>query len=206
MATPGRSRIPPVENRRTQFAISSACFASSRSVFRFLPVRAPAGTDSLESAARRAVLEPAYGSGALRNRADFGFPPQPDRGARLAGRRAAADARQFHGSHRAPRLAAALLFGAGAERLRARDTAPREFLDIFNHRMVSLFYQAWEKFRFTVAYERGDEDRLSPPPDGLAGPGDPRPGGSPADPDEALVFRCDSLRPRRVPRRPCGCC
>ena len=32
---------------------------------------------------------------------------------------------------------------------------------IFNHRMISLFYQAWEKYRFPVAYERDGKDRLS---------------------------------------------
>jgi len=47
------------------------------------------------------------------------------------------------------------------ERLRAKDRTLRDFLDIFNHRIVSLFYQAWEKYRFTVAYERGDRDRFS---------------------------------------------
>ena len=41
------------------------------------------------------------------------------------------------------------------ERLRNRDTTLRDFLDIFNHRSVSLFYQAWEKHRFPVAYELG---------------------------------------------------
>jgi type VI secretion system protein ImpH len=47
------------------------------------------------------------------------------------------------------------------ERLRARDSTLIAFLDMFNHRMVSLFYQAWEKYRFTVAYERGERDRFS---------------------------------------------
>jgi type VI secretion system protein ImpH len=47
------------------------------------------------------------------------------------------------------------------ERLRHRDRAMLNFFDIFNHRMVSLFYQAWEKYRFTIAYERGERDRFS---------------------------------------------
>ncbi len=39
-------------------------------------------------------------------------------------------------------------------RTRAKDHAPGEFFDLFNHRIVSLFYRAWEKYRFYVAYER----------------------------------------------------
>lgn len=40
------------------------------------------------------------------------------------------------------------------ERLREKDPAINDFFDLFNHRTVSLFYRAWEKFRFTVAWER----------------------------------------------------
>jgi type VI secretion system protein ImpH len=47
------------------------------------------------------------------------------------------------------------------ERLRARDSALRDFLDIFHHRIVSLFYRAWEKYRFAVAHERDQRDRLT---------------------------------------------
>ncbi|MGH9433174.1 MAG: type VI secretion system baseplate subunit TssG [Terriglobia bacterium] len=41
------------------------------------------------------------------------------------------------------------------ERSRAKDTSLQEFLDIFNHRIISFFYRAWEKYRFPVAYQRG---------------------------------------------------
>lgn len=45
---------------------------------------------------------------------------------------------------------------------RKRQTAAfREFLDLFNHRLISLFYRAWEKYRFPIAYERRDEDTFS---------------------------------------------
>ncbi len=44
------------------------------------------------------------------------------------------------------------------DRAQFRDTALWEFTDIFTHRMVSLFYRAWEKYRFPVQYERGNDD------------------------------------------------
>lgn len=42
-----------------------------------------------------------------------------------------------------------------------RDTAAHDFLDIFTHRAVSLFYQSWRKHRFHVGYEAGDRDRFT---------------------------------------------
>jgi len=44
------------------------------------------------------------------------------------------------------------------ERFRAKDKGLQSFLDIFNHRVISLFYRAWEKYRFPVTYYLGDED------------------------------------------------
>jgi type VI secretion system protein ImpH len=44
------------------------------------------------------------------------------------------------------------------ERTRRQDTALWAFLDLFNHRFISLFYRAWEKYRFPVAYERSGRD------------------------------------------------
>ncbi len=39
------------------------------------------------------------------------------------------------------------------ERLREGDTTLHEFLDLFHHRLVSLFYRAWEKYSIAAAYE-----------------------------------------------------
>ncbi len=43
------------------------------------------------------------------------------------------------------------------DRRRYSDTAMLAFLDMFSHRMVSLFYKAWEKYRFPIQYERGGD-------------------------------------------------
>jgi type VI secretion system protein ImpH len=47
------------------------------------------------------------------------------------------------------------------DRLRQRDRTLRDFYDVFNHRLVSLFYLAWEKYRFPIPYERGEADPFS---------------------------------------------
>jgi type VI secretion system protein ImpH len=48
-----------------------------------------------------------------------------------------------------------------AERARYKDTALWEFLDLFNHRLVSLFYRAWERYRLTIGFERGGRDQFA---------------------------------------------
>ena len=47
------------------------------------------------------------------------------------------------------------------ERIRQKDHAMEEFLNIFNHRMISFFYRGWEKYRFFIEYEKSGDDRLS---------------------------------------------
>ncbi|MGI4831083.1 MAG: type VI secretion system baseplate subunit TssG [Janthinobacterium lividum] len=46
--------------------------------------------------------------------------------------------------------------------LRDKDTGMADFLDVFNHRMISLFYRGWEKHRFFLGFEQGGRDTLSP--------------------------------------------
>ena len=47
-----------------------------------------------------------------------------------------------------------------ATRARVKDTALRDFLDLFHHRALSLLYRAWERSHFAVSYESRREDRL----------------------------------------------
>ena len=42
-----------------------------------------------------------------------------------------------------------------------RDKTGHAFLDMFTHRAVSLFYQAWRKYRFYLPYEAGNADGFS---------------------------------------------
>ena len=74
------------------------------------------------------------------------------------------------------------------ERLRARDTTLRDFYDVFNHRMISLFYQAWEKYRFQIPYERGERDRFSHHVLALLGLGTPGLEDRQDVPDDSLLF------------------
>jgi type VI secretion system protein ImpH len=75
-----------------------------------------------------------------------------------------------------------------AERARARDRTPRDFLDIFNHRLVSLFYRAWEKNRFAVGYERDQSDPITEHLLDLVGLGTAAVQDRFNVPDESLIF------------------
>ncbi len=47
------------------------------------------------------------------------------------------------------------------ERARAKDTSFASFLDIFNHRAISLLHRAWQRYRFPATYASGNRDLFS---------------------------------------------
>jgi type VI secretion system protein ImpH len=75
-----------------------------------------------------------------------------------------------------------------ADRLRSRDQTLRDFLDIFHHRILSLFYRAWEKHHVAVEIERAEEGQFSRHVFQLIGLGTPGLQNRMAVPDAALLF------------------
>jgi len=51
------------------------------------------------------------------------------------------------------------------------ETPRRDFLDLFHHRLLSLFYRCWRKYRYHVEYRPGGEDAQSLRMHALAGLG-----------------------------------
>jgi len=84
------------------------------------------------------------------------------------------------------------------DRNRLKDYSIEDFFDLFNHRMISLFYQAWEKYRFFVPYERDEPDRLSHYLNSFVGLGMAGLQNRQAIPDESILFYCGlfSMQPR----------
>jgi type VI secretion system protein ImpH len=75
-----------------------------------------------------------------------------------------------------------------AERARYKDTALWRFLDLFSHRMISLFYRAWERYRFPVTFERGTRDEFMGHAFALVGMGTEGLRGRLGLPDEGLLL------------------
>ncbi len=50
---------------------------------------------------------------------------------------------------------------AGPERVDTGSAPVRDFLDIFHHRFLSLFYRAWTKYRYNVTFGMPDRDAVT---------------------------------------------
>jgi len=82
---------------------------------------------------------------------------------------------------------------------RAKDTALRDFLDLFNHRVLSLFYRAWKAHRPSVLQEERGEDRVHDHLLDLAGLGTDGMRERLPVPDAALAFYAGLLALRARP-------
>jgi type VI secretion system protein ImpH len=74
------------------------------------------------------------------------------------------------------------------ERAQKKDNALRDFFDLFNHRLISFFYRAWEKYHFFVSYELGEPDSVTPLMMNLLGLGTEGLAKRQLVPDQALIF------------------
>jgi type VI secretion system protein ImpH len=84
-----------------------------------------------------------------------------------------------------------------------KDYAARAFMDVFSHRSVSLFYQAWRKHRLPIQYEADRQNKFLPLVLSLAGVGQKglrnRLGGEQgAVADESLAYFAGALQQRTL--------
>ena len=87
-----------------------------------------------------------------------------------------------------------------------KDHAARAFMDVFSHRAVMLFYQAWKKHRLHIQYEGDRRQRFMPMALALAGIGQPSLRGCQGAErtgvaDEALAFYSGTLQQRTLSAR-----
>jgi type VI secretion system protein ImpH len=75
-------------------------------------------------------------------------------------------------------------------RQKTKDRVALDFFDLFNHRIVSLFYRAWARYRFFITYEKvqGSEDEIIRRLYDLVGLGTVGLRGRMEIPDESVVF------------------
>lgn len=87
-----------------------------------------------------------------------------------------------------------------AHQLSHRDLAPRAFMDVFSHRAVSLFYEAWRKHRLALQYERSAERGFLPAVLSLGGLGALTAGDRTPNPEtrESLAFYAAASQQRAM--------
>jgi type VI secretion system protein ImpH len=85
------------------------------------------------------------------------------------------------------------------EQEKQKNFALRDFFDLFNHRFVSLFYRAWEKYHLAVQYEVGDARFFERALSSVIGMGTDGLAGRIALEDRALLSRAGLLAMAPVP-------
>jgi len=84
------------------------------------------------------------------------------------------------------------------DRRSLKDGAMAAFFDIFQHRLLSLFYLAWKKYRFPISYRPDAKDRLSFYLRSIVGLGTGHLGGQLGLPEESPMYY-GGLLSRRIP-------
>ena len=146
MAAQGRGTDPPLETSLFEEGYRFDFFQAVRLLERLYPARRPVGHDAI----------PAEEVVRFRSHLSLSFPPSaiheiaPPTDENAPAHMSVAFMGLTGPLGVLPRHYTELLLA----RARQKDTALRDFLDMFNHRLISFFYRAWEKYHFTVAFER----------------------------------------------------
>jgi type VI secretion system protein ImpH len=154
MATPGRRADPPLERTLFEEPYRFDFFQAVRLLERLAPDRAPVGRDGplsrevVRYLARISLVFPPSAIDHL-ERSDESSASPPEMTVNFLGLTGP--------SAVLPHVYTELLL----ERRRQGDATLAAFLDLLHHRLVSLFYRAWEKHHPYVGYERGRDDRFS---------------------------------------------
>jgi type VI secretion system protein ImpH len=191
MATPGRRADAPLERTLFDEPYRFDFFQAVRLLERLAPDRAPVGRDGpsgrevVRFHAHQSLGFPASAIHRLDPPRDAGAPP--DMTIAFLGLTGPLGA--------LPHVYTELVL----ERLRAGDRTLAAFLDLFNHRMASLFFRAWEKYRPVAAREPAGEGQFARCLFALIGLGLDPLRGRHAFADVALLYDSGSFARRQRP-------
>lgn len=157
MATESRRAVPSLREELLTNGFRFEFFQAVRLLTRWHAGRRPAGVDS----------SPDHEAVRFRSHVSLGFPPSeihhidPPKHAQAPISMTVAFLGLAGAEGALPRYYTELLL----QRIQAGDYALRDFFDLLNHRLIALFYRAWEKHHCVVGYERasdtGEEDRFA---------------------------------------------
>ncbi|MBX7223819.1 MAG: type VI secretion system baseplate subunit TssG [Blastocatellia bacterium] len=186
MGTPRRKQNPPVAAQLAATPYEFSFFQAVRLLERLHPERVPLGRDADpagEVVHCSAHLSLGFPASEIH---DLTFPttPEDDSGPALPPEMVVA----FMGLAGPAGTLPAAYTEELINRTRQEDPAFAAFLDLFNHRLVSLFYRAWEKYHLTIGFERNQADPFTDAMHHLIGMGMQETRGRLPIPDQALVY------------------